>query len=369
MLELIIAIAMLLSLILYSLMGGADFGGGVWDLLATGPRARPQREAIAEAIAPIWEANHVWLILVIVLLFTGFPRGFAVMMTALNIPLTVMLIGIVLRGSAFAFRKYGSMTRVAQRRWSLTFGAASVVTPVCQGLTVGALASGRIRMADGRLLTGYWAGWLTPFAVACGVFALGLFAFLAATYLTLDTDGDPDLQNDFRLRAIWSEFALAPIALAVFFAARQDAPALFAGLTQWWAPLVLVWTSLFAVGALLALWRRRFALARVAAARPSRTHSHGLEPRAIPQSGHAGHHDLQQCRPGHHLAVVGAGAGRRRLGTVAVVDVSLPGYSRAQGAARDTRRADHQRRLVEHQVCAVQAGRAAPPDAVVALMT
>jgi cytochrome bd-type quinol oxidase subunit 2 len=85
-------------------MGGADFGGGMWDLLAAGPRAARQRKAIAEAIGPIWEANHVWLILVVVLLFTGFPIGFAGMTTALNIPLTVMLIGIVLRGSAFIFR-------------------------------------------------------------------------------------------------------------------------------------------------------------------------------------------------------------------------------------------------------------------------
>src|SRR5206468_7561541 len=91
-LELIVATFTLLSLILYALMGGADFGGGMWDLLAFGPRAQRQREAISDAIAPIWEANHVWLILVIVLLFTGFPRGFATMMTALNIPITVMLL-------------------------------------------------------------------------------------------------------------------------------------------------------------------------------------------------------------------------------------------------------------------------------------
>src|SRR5258706_12415317 len=106
MLEVIVAIFILLSLIVYALMGGADFGGGIWNLLAFGPRAKRQREAIADAIAPIWEANHVWLILVIVLLFTGFPTGFATMMTALIIPMPVMLLGIVLRGSAFVFLKY-----------------------------------------------------------------------------------------------------------------------------------------------------------------------------------------------------------------------------------------------------------------------
>ena len=110
MLENIVAGFITASLILYALMGGADYGGGFWDLIAAGPRRQRQRNAISDAIAPIWEANHVWLILVVVLLFTGFPDGFSVMMTALNIPLTIMLVGIVLRGSAFAFRKHDRRT-------------------------------------------------------------------------------------------------------------------------------------------------------------------------------------------------------------------------------------------------------------------
>src|SRR6266436_3696001 len=125
MLEVIVAFFILSSLIVYALMGGADFGGGMWDLLAFGPSAKRQREAIAGAIAPIWEANHVWLILVIVLLFTGFPRSFAAMMTALNIPMTAMLLGIVLRGSTFMFRKYDTGDDRVQRRWSTAFGVAS----------------------------------------------------------------------------------------------------------------------------------------------------------------------------------------------------------------------------------------------------
>ena len=265
MLEVIVAIFILLSLIVYALMGGADFGGGMWDLLATGPRASRQRKAVADAIGPIWEANHVWLILVIVLLFTGFPGGFAAMMTALNIPLTAMLIGIVLRGATFAFRKEVSQSGVAQSRWGAIFGAASFFTPFCQGLTLGALATGRIRVENGQVTTGFFAGWLTPFALACGVFALSLFAFLAAVYLTLDTRDEPDLQNDFRRRALWSELALAPIALVVFFTSKTGAPAMYDGLTRWWAPLLLAWTSLFALAALVALWLRRFSAARIAA--------------------------------------------------------------------------------------------------------
>lgn len=265
MLELIVAIFIVLSLILYALMGGADFGGGMWDLLAFGPRADKQRKAIAEAIGPIWEANHVWLILVIVLLFTGFPRAFASLMIALHIPIAIMLVGIVLRGSAFIFRKYDSQKDAVQHRWSTVFGVASFFTPFFQGLTLGALTTSRIRVVDGAVTTGFFAGWLTPFALTCGVFALGLFAFLAAAFLTLDTKDQPELQEDFRQRALWSGLALVPVALAVFLAAKQGAPEMYEGLTHWWAPVLLVWTSLFALVALVALYLRRFALARFAA--------------------------------------------------------------------------------------------------------
>ena len=265
MLELIIAIVILLSLIIYALLGGADFGGGRWSLLAFGPRARQQRDAIADALAPIWEANHVWLILIIVLLFTGFPPAFAGMMTALNIPMMAMLLGIVLRGSMFIFRQYDLKEGAVRRRWNTIFGVASFLTPFFQGLTLGALATGQIRIEQGRVLTGFFAGWLTPFALACGVFALGLFAFLAATYLTLDTRDNPVLQNDFRLRALASGLALAPIAWIVFVTSKEGAPAMYHGLTRWWAPVLLAWTSVCALVALAALWRRRFRLARVAA--------------------------------------------------------------------------------------------------------
>jgi len=265
MFELIAAICILLSLILYALTGGADFGGGMWDLMAVGPRAARQRQAIAEAIGPIWEANHVWLILVVVLLFTGFPHGFTVMMTALNIPVTAMLVGIVLRGSAFIFRKYDTQSDSVQRRWSVVFGSACFFTPFFQGVIIGALATGQIHVVDGQVVTGFFSGWLTLFAFVCGIFALGLFAFLAATYLTLDTKDQPDLQNDFRKRGLWTGMALAPVAGVVLLAAKQGAPEMYRGLTDWWAPLLLALTSLMATIALVALWRRWFALARLAA--------------------------------------------------------------------------------------------------------
>lgn len=266
MLESAIAVVTLASLILYALLGGADFGGGVWDLLASGPRAGRQRRLVADAIAPIWEANHVWLILVIVLLFTAFPRAFALMMTALHIPLTLMLLGIVARGSAFVFRKYDAKNDRVQRRWTRVFGIASAVTPFLQGMCLGALASGAIRVDGSRLLTGYLAGWTGAFAAACGLFALGLFTHLAAVYLTVDARGDAQLQEDFRRRALASGLLLVPLAGGVFLLARAGgAPAMFAGLTRWWAPWLLAATSACTAGAWVALWRRRYAWARAAA--------------------------------------------------------------------------------------------------------
>ena len=266
MLEVVIAVVTLASLILYALMGGADFGGGFWDLFARGSRAERQRKLIADAIAPIWEANHVWLILVIVLLFTAFPPAFAVMMTALHIPLTLMLVGIVLRGSAFVFRKYDAKDDHVHRRWSVVFGISSLVTPVLQGMCLGGLAGGTIRVANGEITTGFFAGWTSLFAVACGIFALALFAFLAAVYLTVDATNNVEVQEDFRRRAIATEFALAVIAGVVFFAAKNGgAKEMYEGLTRWWAPLLLSLTSGCALLALGALWRRRFRIARIAA--------------------------------------------------------------------------------------------------------
>src|SRR5216683_6146440 len=112
---------MIAALIIYALLGGADYGGGVWDLFAFGRRAPAQRALIADAIGPVWEANHVWLVLVLVILFTAFPPAFAAISTALHIPLTLLLIGIVLRGTTFTFRAHDVKRDDVQRRWSLVF--------------------------------------------------------------------------------------------------------------------------------------------------------------------------------------------------------------------------------------------------------
>ena len=253
-----VALVMLAALTIYALFGGADYGGGVWDLLATGPRRKAQRELVAHAIGPVWEANHVWLILVVVVLFTAFPGAFHVVMTRLHLPISLMLLGIVLRGSAFTFRAY-DLSPDADRRWNHRFSIPSAITPVLLGTIVGSIATGRLEDAGGSTL------WLSPFPIAVGFFTLALFAYLAAVYLTLETD-DADLADDFRLRAIVSSIASGAMAYLVYLLARDEAPLILAGLGHhaWGWPLRIA-TGVIAVGVLACLIGRRYALARVGA--------------------------------------------------------------------------------------------------------
>ncbi len=260
----ITALVILLALIIYAILGGADFGGGVWDLLATGKRASRQRALIAEAIAPVWEANHVWLIVVIVLLFACFPLAFAVVSTALHVPLALMLLGIVARGAAFVFRHYDVAADPVQRRWGQLFAWSSVITPIFLGIVIGALSLGAIRVEDEVVVTGYFAPWLRPFPITVGVFTLMLFAFLAAVYLTRETR-DPELQEDFRNRALMAQLWVAVLALLAAFASHGDQAhvRLFEGPLPWIFTLLAV---VLAAWASWLLYTRRYTWARVAAA-------------------------------------------------------------------------------------------------------
>ena len=265
----ILAAVVFVALNAYAVLGGADFGGGVWALLAGGLRKERQRDLIAHAIGPVWEANHVWLILALVLLFTCFPAAFARLGILLHIPLSLVLIGIVLRGSAFTFWRYGGEADAQQRHWGVTFAVASLITPVLLGITVGAVASGAVsgpRAPDTVFFAVYVAPWLTPFALSVGLFALVAFAFLAAVYLTLEAE-DTELREDFRRRALSAGVALLGAALLVLALSGVGAPRVRAGLilAPWAVPLHLV-TGVAAVAALVALWQRRYGAARVAAA-------------------------------------------------------------------------------------------------------
>lgn len=252
----------------YVLTGGADFGGGLWDLFASGPRRTLQRELIAHSIGPIWEANHVWLIVVVVLLFSAFPMAFSTLGIVLHIPITIMLVGIVLRGSAFVFRSYGSRDGAAQMRWGLAFAIGSIVTPVVLGIIVGAIANGAVSEAADHAGTGtfmavFVSPWLAAFPIVVGLFALGLFAFLAATYLTVEA-WDDGLRDDFRRRALIMAAIVFALAAAALVVAGSTAPRLAGGVVR--ASWLQAATAASALTAVVTLWMRRYRAARVAAA-------------------------------------------------------------------------------------------------------
>lgn len=261
---LLLGVTLMGSLWLYALLGGADHGGGVWDLLARGTTAKRQRATIARAIGPVWEANHVWLIVAIVTLFAGFPRAYSRLSTFLHVPLVLMLVGIVLRGSAFVFRAYGSDTPRHERFWGRLFAAASTVTPLLLGVVVGAVTEGKLPAnTQGSFLEVFIDPWLTPFAVGVGAFALVLFAYLAAVYLTLEAH-DPDERRAFRRRALASGVLTGALAALVMALASPDVRRGLIG-SPWAAPLHGL-TGASAVTALVCLWRQRYRAARLAAA-------------------------------------------------------------------------------------------------------
>ncbi|MGE5189147.1 MAG: cytochrome d ubiquinol oxidase subunit II [Gemmatimonadota bacterium] len=261
----LLAGVILASLVLYALLGGADFGGGVWDLLSFGRRAADRRRVIAGAIGPVWETNHIWVVVAVVVLFSAFPRAFAAISTALFVPVTLLLAGIVLRGAGFAFHAYRLHDGGEPGRWGTVFAAASLLCPVLLGVTVGAISSGRIGTGTLRF-TGDLSAWVAPFPVTVGLLTLAVFSYIAAVYLVLETP-DPELQDDFRACALWSAGATAFLSVLVPVMARSGAPGFYAALTgsDWSVPLVIL-TGTAALGAYMSLRLRVYALARGCAA-------------------------------------------------------------------------------------------------------
>jgi cytochrome bd ubiquinol oxidase subunit II len=256
--------AIMSGLVLYAVLAGADFGGGVWHLFAYGRRAHQQRALVVSAIAPIWEANHVWLILVVVVLFTGFPPAFAALGVRLHAPLLFLLFAIVVRGSAFAFRSASANRPGEQRGWDRLFQAGSIAAPLLIGMSVGALISNR---GSGRFVLSIGGAWTSPFAIATGAFALILFSYLAAVYLTVEAHDDRALQDDFRRRALATGVGSGILAVLTFVLSERGAPLVHRGLSaeRWSLPFHAV-TAFAAITALVSLLRRRFRLARGAAA-------------------------------------------------------------------------------------------------------
>jgi cytochrome bd ubiquinol oxidase subunit II len=220
------AAILFVAVLLYALLGGVDFGGGVWILFARGRRAAAQRETIARAIGPIWEVSHVWLVFLVVLALVAFRRAFPALAVALAMPFSLALLGIVLRGAIYVV--HGRSRGAGRGTWDRLFAVASASTPVFFGVAAGAAASGQIRVVDGVVVSDRWTTWLAPFPLAVGGIALALCAYLGAVYLTLATAGE--LREDFRVRALASGLAFAALAAIALPIARDGAPLVWRGL-------------------------------------------------------------------------------------------------------------------------------------------
>ncbi len=257
-----VAAILLLALTAYAVLAGADFGGGVWDLFASGPRLRNQRIAIAAAMGPVWEANHVWLIFLITGLFTAFPTAFAALATALFLPFTIALLGIILRGAAFTFQTHGYDAAGELAPWGAAFGAASIIAPAFLGATLAAAAVGAVRSSGGQSVFAGWVSWL---GADLALLAVTLCAYLAATFLMVETEGDPPLQADFRRRALAAAMVSGVLALLGLFLAWRQAPLLWSELTGRGIWLLLIALINGPIAA-FAVWRRSPRVARIAVA-------------------------------------------------------------------------------------------------------
>jgi cytochrome bd ubiquinol oxidase subunit II len=245
----LLALVMFTALVAYAVLAGADFGAGIWDLLAYGKKRGAHRAALAHAIGPVWEANHVWLIFLVVLLFTCFPAAYAQASVALFWPLHLVLIGIVLRGAAFVFRAYAATSDATRDAWGGVFGASSAVTPILLGMCLGALS------------TGDPYRWFDPFPIATGVLALLICAYLAAVYLAWESH-DAVLRDDFRRRALVVWWLAGAVSMVVLVLARSEASRLWIGLTSTPGVLFIAAGSALAPISFAALWGRRFNVAR-----------------------------------------------------------------------------------------------------------
>jgi cytochrome d ubiquinol oxidase subunit II len=237
----------------YALFGGADFGGGFWDLFAgDAEKGERPRALIQRSLTPVWEANHVWLIFILVVLWTAFPPAFSAVMTTLYVPLALAAVGIVLRGSGFAFRK-SIEGLVARRAAGATFALSSVVTPFFMGTVVGAIAAGNVPAnGDGAPLS----SWLAPLPLLTGAMFVATGAYLSAVFLVGDARraGEEDLERYFVRRALAAALVAGAAAAAGLVELHAEARYIFDRLTDQGLPLVVL-SALCGVGLLIALLR------------------------------------------------------------------------------------------------------------------
>jgi cytochrome d ubiquinol oxidase subunit II len=237
----------------YALFGGADFGGGLWDLTAGwDERGQRPRDVIQRSLTPVWEANHVWLIFVLVVLWTAFPSAFSAIFTTLYVPIALAALGIVLRGAGFAFRK--SIVGLRERRaMGATFAISSVLTPFFMGAVVGAIAAGHVP-AEGN--GDAVSSWIQPLPLLVGAMFVASGAYLAAVFLVGDArrSGDAEMEHYFERRALGAAVVAGVFALAGLFALHSEARYVFDRLTAEGLPLVIL--SLLCGVALLAVLLR-----------------------------------------------------------------------------------------------------------------
>jgi cytochrome d ubiquinol oxidase subunit II len=225
---------------LYAVFGGADFGAGLWTLLAgTSERGQRARGLVDWAIGPVWEANHVWLVFVLVVLWTSFPTAFASVMSTLFIPLSLAALGIVLRGTGFAFHKQARRGRY-QRFAELLFDFSSLLTPFFMGTVVGAIASGQVPV--GNAAGDPVASWTGAAPLITGALFVATGAYLSAVFLVHDARraGDPELEGYFAARALAAAVVAGAIAIAGLVIYHADARYIYDGLVGDALPLVIV---------------------------------------------------------------------------------------------------------------------------------
>ena len=263
-LELLLGASLVGALTFYLLTGGADFGAGIWSIFSFGRDGHKQRALIDQAIGPIWEANHVWLIVAVTILFTAFPAAFSLIMTGLHIPLSLMLIGIVLRGTAFAVRTHDITARSDGRSstsiiWRYLFAGSSFITPALLGISLGTIASGRLTAAasPGSFTDRFVSPWLAPFPLSVGVLTIALVAYLAAVYLLVEAR-DAELRRRFTRRSLVSCLAVVLAAGVTLRLAREGAPEVYAGLRHTAVGLLAVFAVIvLQLGAFFLLWKER----------------------------------------------------------------------------------------------------------------
>jgi cytochrome d ubiquinol oxidase subunit II len=253
---------LIVALAAYAVLGGADFGAGFWDLTAGGAeRGARLRGLVHRSMGPVWEANHVWLIVVLVVLWTCFPHAFGPLMETLYVPLFLAAVGIIFRGAAYALR--GEAASISEARvLGGVFALSSVMTPFFLGCVVGAVASGQVP-AEGDPNAPF-SSWTGATALWIGALAVVTGAYLAAVFLAADSVRvqAPDLTTAFRRRALGSALVAGAMAIGGLFLIREDARDLYDGLTSEGGLVMVIVSAAFGVLTLWLLWTNRFEIAR-----------------------------------------------------------------------------------------------------------